>query len=154
MKNLFLALVFCFLFCVSTFPQGPEKLDEFVSVSCDDYLARMDYAMTKASDNAARIYFLIYEGKEFKYNNRKNISELVFPNRGSAEAKIRSMKEYIASRRFPVEQVTFLKAGFRENSTVEVWLVPNGITPPKPTPTLTKMKYRKGKASGFCTWCC
>jgi hypothetical protein len=60
-----------------------------------------------------------------------------------------------ALRNFPrVERFNFIEAGFREKLTVEIWLAPNGATLPKPTPTLTKMKYRKGKAVGFCIDCC
>jgi hypothetical protein len=48
----------------------------------------------------------------------------------------------------------FVVAGFRENFTVEFWIVPNGVTPPEPSPTLTKMKYRKGIPAKFCLGCC
>jgi hypothetical protein len=151
----FLAFLFCCLFCVSAFSQSADKLDEFVNIPCDDYLGRMDAAMNKASENpSSTVYVLIYEGKEFRYNNRKKKTELVFPGFGSAKAKISSMKRYISLRSFPVERFKFVKAGFRENSTVEMWLVPSGGNQPKSTPTLTKMKYRKGKATGFCWWCC
>jgi hypothetical protein len=155
MKTTFLILLFCILCSVPAFSQESQKIDEFENIPCDDYLARMDYAMVKASDNpSSTIYVLIYEGRELKYNSRKNKNELVYPNFGSAKAKISSMKKYVASREFPVERFTFVNAGFRKNLAVEIWLRSTGETPPKPTPTLTKMKYRKGKASGFCLWCC
>ena len=155
MKVIISALLFCILFSVSAFSQEAEKIDEFENIPCDDYLARMDYAMVKASDNpSSMIYVLIYEGKELKYNSHKNKNELVYPNFGSAKAKISSMKKYVSSREFPVERFTFVSAGFRKNLTVEIWLKSTSETPPKPAPTLTKMKYRKGKAAGFCLWCC
>ncbi len=155
MKTTFLALLFCILFCSSAFSQEAKKIDEFENIPCDEYLARMDVAIVQAYDNpSSSIYVLIYEGKELKYNSRKKKTELVSPNFGSAKAKIRSMKQYISLRKFPAERFTFVKAGFRGNLTVEIWLVPTSVAEPKATLTLTKMKYRKGKASGFCLDCC
>ncbi|HTK36923.1 MAG TPA: hypothetical protein VL325_00395, partial [Pyrinomonadaceae bacterium] len=140
---------------LSAYSQNAEKLDEFQNPQCDDYLARMDLAISKAAVNpASAIYSLIYEGKEGRWSERQKKREFVYPNHGSTDAKIRSMKKYISIRGASVAKFKFVKAGFRENITVEVWLVPYGATPPTPTPTLTKMKYRKGKATGFCLWCC
>ncbi|HQU84444.1 MAG TPA: hypothetical protein PKY59_15005, partial [Pyrinomonadaceae bacterium] len=74
---------------------------------------------------------------------------------GSAKAKIESMKKYISNvKKLSLENFSFIEAGFRENSTIVFWNVPKGAEPPKPTPTLKKMKYRKGKAKGFCLYCC
>ena len=156
MKIILLALFLNLLFCVSSFAQEAEKIDEFPYINCEEYLARMDAALNKAHDNpSATIFVIIYEGKEQVYNYRKNKIEFFLPKIGAAKAKIRSMKAYIGNfRNFPLERFEFVEARFRENSTIEMWLVPNGAKPPKPTPTLTKMKYRKGKASGFCLGCC
>lgn len=112
----------------------------------------MDYAINEALANpTSTLYVLIYEGKEIRYKN--GIKNLVPPNVGSADAKIRSMKKYLLLRKVSTNTFSFVKAGFREESTVEFWLAALGEPPPKPTPT-TKMKYRKGNPSGFCTWCC
>src|SRR5688572_5073152 len=155
-KQLFsFLLVLFFLINVSAQDKETRKIDELENTPCDDYLSRMDATMVEAYNNpSSTVYVLIYEGKELKYNSRKNKTELVFPNYGSAKAKIRSIKKYLSIRKFPAERFEFVKAGFRKNLTVEIWLVPAGATPPKPTPTLTKMKYRKGKATGFCIDCC
>ena len=155
MKLIFSALIFCFLLAVSAFSQAAQKIDEFGGVPCDEYLGRMDAAVVQARDNpSATVYVLIYEGKESNYNSRKKKMEFGLTAYGSAEAKIRSIKNFLSKRKFPVERFSFVKAGFRESSMVEIWLVPSGDAPPKSTPTLAKMKYRKGKAVGFCTDCC
>jgi hypothetical protein len=155
MRNLFTISVLCFLLCVSSFAQESEKIDEFSNLACDEYLMRVDVALNQAHSNSSSIlYVFIYEGKEFKYNDRKKRSELVFPAKGSAKAKIASMKEYLSARRFPAEKVQFVEAGFRENMTVEFWLVPSGVKAPEPISTFEMMKYRKGKARGFCIDCC
>jgi hypothetical protein len=155
MKSLAVTMFLCILFSLSAFSQEAQKIDEFENTPCDEYLGRIDVTIIQARDNSSStVYVLIYEGKELKYNPRKNKTELVFPNYGQAKAKIRSIKKYLASRKFPVKRYSFVQAGFRENLTVEIWLVPQGAMPPKPTPTLTKMKYRKGKPMGFCIDCC
>ncbi|HEX8289627.1 MAG TPA: hypothetical protein VF556_16710 [Pyrinomonadaceae bacterium] len=155
MKTPILSSIFYVLFCVSVFSQGAQKLDEFENIPCDEYLARMDYAMNEAEKNSSStVYIFIYEGKEMKYNDRKKKSELVFPGYGSAKEKIRSIKKYMWLRNFSVKKIKFVEAGFRDNSTVEIWLVPVDASQPKPNPTLKKMRYRKGKPTGFCWWCC
>jgi hypothetical protein len=155
MKAVFSALIFCFLFAASAFSQEAQKFDEFKNINCEEYLSRMDNALVHARNNPTlMIYVLIYEGKEPRFNSRKNETEIVFPPFGSAEAKITSMRNYLMLKRFPGKRFSFVKAGFREQATVEIWTVPPGAAPPKPTPTVTKMKYRKGKAYGFCTDCC
>jgi hypothetical protein len=155
MKAIFSALLFCLLFSISAFSQEAQKFDEFEAISCDDYLGRMDAAIVQARNNpSATVYVLIYEGKEWMYNRRKNKSELVFPAYGLTDAKIRSIKKYLSIRKLTVKRFSFVKAGFRDEMTVEVWIVPNGAAPPKPTPTVTKMRYRKGVPRGFCTDCC
>ena len=155
MKLAFLAFIICSFLSVSAFAQTAEKLDEFQNPQCDEYLARMDRAISKADeDPTSNIYFLIYEGKEGRWSERKKKREFVYSAYGSVDAKIRSMKKYISIRGASVARYKYVKAGFRENLTVEVWLVPAGATSPAPTPTLTKMKYRKAKAIGFCTRCC
>jgi len=153
MKTTLSALLFCLLLVVSGFSQEARKFDEFGGIPCDDYLGRIDNVLAYARDNpTSTVYILIYEGK-FK-NDDENKTESRLPTFGSAEAKIRSIKKRLSLRKFPVKRFSFVKAGFREYALVEIWFVPPGAAPPKPAPTLTKMKYRKGKAAGFCTDCC
>jgi len=155
MKTFFLILFFSILFSVTTFAQKAEYLDEFVDVYCDDYLGRMDRILFQAQNNpSATIYVFLYDGKENIYNPRKRKRESLLPNRGSIKAKIDSMKKYAEYRKVSLENFKFIEAGFREKSAVEVWFVPKDVEPPKPMPTLDKMKYRKGKAKGFCVSCC
>lgn len=131
-------------------------MQEFETIGCDEYLNRMDIAIAASQNNpSATIYVFVYEGKELKYNYRKSRTENMPPTFGLAKAKISSMKKYISMvRKFPLERFAFIKAGYRENLTVEMWVVPNGETPPEPSPTLAKIKYRKGKSAGFCLRCC
>ena len=146
----FLILIFA---GVSAFSQEAKLVDEFGILQCEDYLARMDGVSGQLSnDSTGKIYVLVYEGKtksfEYGRDGKSTIISLL-PQYGLADAKIRSMK-----RRASADNVVFVKAGFREDFGIEIWLVPAGATPPKPNPTLTKIKYRKGKPEGFCTGCC
>lgn len=150
----FLLLISC-AFSVSAQDNEARKVDEFGTVSCDDYLARMDSAIQESTNNpSATVYILIYEGKEVTYNARTKKEEPVLPILGSTKAKIASIKEYLALRKISAEKFSFIDAGFRENPGVEIWLVPKGAVPPKPTPTIEKMKFRKGNPRRFCTYCC
>ncbi len=161
MKMKFLTGLICLvIFSLSAFAQSkePTKIDEFGNNECEFYLATMDNAIVQASENpASKIYVLVYEGKIPKYKYKKGGGyevESVFPQYGLANVKIRSMKKYLFLRKSSAQRFVFVKAGFREDFSVEIWLVPSGVMQPKPTPTLAKMKYRKGKPLGFCLGCC
>ncbi len=155
MKIIFTILFYCLLFSISVFSQKAEVIDEFGTLGCDEYLARMDNVFIQAANNPdSKTYIFIYEGKEPNYNNRRNNSKLDFPTFGSAKARIKSIKEYLKRRKHSDDKFVFVEAGFREEYGVEIWRVPDGATPPEPTLTVKKMKYKKGKARSFCIDCC
>jgi len=156
MKIILLPILACIFLSLEICAQSPIILDEFDNRPCDHYLATMDATLAKAAENPqSTVYVILYEGKESRYNFRKSKPEFVYPHRGSAEAKIRSMKRYISVvRKFPVDRFRFVKGGFREKLSVEIWLVPPGAELPKLSPTLPTMRYSKGKPKGFCLWCC
>lgn len=147
---------FILIFVFSTFAQEAQKFDEIGDTSCEDYLNRMaEVVAILRFDQTTKVYLLIYEGKEQRYNARKDKSEILLPAYGSAKARIRSIKKLfkVHQQESLLERIVFVEAGFREEFTVEFWQVPLGAQPPKPTPTLTKMKYRKGKPKEFCISC-
>lgn len=148
MRRLITSIILFFLFSASAFTQEKvEQIDEFGSLMCDDYLSHFDQAIFQSQINpTSKIYFYIYEGKEY-YQGQFRDSAL-----GSAKAKIESVKKYISKTRgISLKNFGFLRAGFRRKMTVEIWLVPKGALPPAATPSLKRIKYRKGKAKGFCT---
>jgi hypothetical protein len=133
----------------------PIMLDEWNYLPCDDYLGRMDTYIQEARDNpGSKMYVLIYEGKEPRYNAKTKKVELVNPKFGSAAAKFRTMKQWLRHREFPTDRFEFVKAGYREQITVEIWRVPPGAALPKLNPTLSKILFTKGKATGYCIDCC
>jgi hypothetical protein len=155
-----LILVIVILFTLPLFSQAksPVSIDEFGSVSCEDYLSRMDSAIIQAANNPdAQIYVLVYEGKVSRYvkdRRGKWRIRVSNPEVGLAKAKIRSMRKYLDVRGYGERNFVFVSGGYRENFTVEMWLVPEGAEQPIPKPALTRMKYRKGKPDGFCLGCC
>jgi len=157
MKTIFLAFLLCLTFWLPVFSQKTEEIDEFGSlVNCEEYLARMDSVIQNAQKNpSVTIYVLVYEGKQANYDYKSNKTKFSLPPVGLAKAKIASMKKYISGfRNFSLERFVFVNAGLREEFGVEFWSVPQGSTPPKPAPELKKIRYRKGKAYGFCLGCC
>jgi hypothetical protein len=105
------------------------------------------------NEQSSKIYVFVYEGKAPKYKRNGELEKnSALPQRSLAKTKINSMKELL-SYWASLENFVFVEAGFRENFKVEFWTVPNGVIPPKPAPTLTKMKYRRGTPEGFCTAC-
>jgi len=166
MKKLILVFPLLLFFALSVFSQTEEaqKIDEFENPNCEEYLARTDAMMNVQGNNPnAKIYVIIYEGKQKRavYKKRKGYADdefvgykSIFPTFGLANVSIKSMKKRLSLRKMALDNYVFVKGGFRENFGVEIWLVPPGAEPPKPMPTLEKMKYRKGKAKGFCLDCC
>lgn len=155
MKKLILLFIYSLLLCVGIYAQDVTKIVEIKNTPCDEYLAEMDNTMIVSNYNpTAKIYVLVYEGREREYNYIKKGYEVLYPIKGSAEAKIESIKKYHSVRKFSGDNFVFIKAGFRENSSAEFWLVPEGAKPPEPEPAVKEFKYRKGRAVGFCTYCC
>jgi len=138
-----------------TFPQEATQIDAFGPLGCEAYLARMDQSIQRARQSSdARVYLFVYEGKTVGTVGASRRLVTFYPLVGSTRAKIRSIKQLIASRNVRPDRFVLIDGGFRESPEVEIWLVPNGAIPPQPTPTKSKMRLRKGTPRGFCTSCC
>jgi hypothetical protein len=148
-------LICCLFLGGYVFSQEARKIVDDSNVSCEEHLSRMDLVTIEAqNDPTTDVYVLVYEGKEKRYNQVTKKQELSLPAFGSAKANIRSIRKYLKTRGAPLERFKFVSAGFMENATLQVWVGPRPSVPPKPEPTLRKMKYRKGKPIGYCTSCC
>jgi len=155
-QNIFL-LILIFVPLVWSQTDRAVLIDSFEYPDCDSYLARMDYVSIQASNNPSkRFVIFVYEGKTFRTErkNGKSSTGWFLPEYGLGKAKIRSMKKYLASKGVQLSRFSFLPVRFREKLSIEVWMVPEGVVSPTPTPTLKKMRYRSGKPSGFCLNCC
>lgn len=156
MKKSLPLLIFCFFFfAISVFAQEARMMDEFGEIVCDDYLYRMELITNNSKDFNGKIYIIFYEGKSSKRISPYSDKFVnVYPQRGLAKAKIQSIKDFLKVRKIPSDKFVFIEGGFRETVYLEAWSVPDGAIPPTSTPTLKKMKYRKGKAKGYCIICC
>lgn len=148
MKVIILTILLLFFYsCVLA--QEVRKIDEFGDLSCDDITLRVGdfFEEVKNLDNS-KGYVFIYNGKlDYRAKKKSN-----YPHQNEAKAEIENIKTRIKFYYFDKNRIVLIDGGFREKFTVEFWLVPNGATPPKPTPTLKKMKYRKGKAEPSCKY--
>ena len=148
-------LLYLLVFVSTVFAQEAQKIEQFEIVSCEEYLSRMDNVFLAVSANlTSKICVFVYEGKELAYSGKNGEFKIFLPRFGQAKAKINSMIKRLSFIKRSANNLVFIEGGFRENLSVEFWLVPLGVEPPKPTPTLKKMKYRKGKPFGFCVGCC
>lgn len=159
MRKILLSLIFfaLFVFSVSAQTKEARKIDEFGITNCGDYGARIDVLfreLEKFPDSKG--YIFVYEGdlEVFIYdrNGVNKGKKLVLSEKGFAKNVIGYFKEHLTYRKFPLERIVFLEAGFRRKYTNELWFVPNGVSPPIPMPTLQKIKQRKPKHKkfGFC----
>lgn len=155
MKKLIWASSFCLFVSISIFSQQAEKIDEFNDNFCDEAKARMDLvAIAFQNSPDSRIYMIYYTGKLYgsyiydkKTKNHKKI--YLYPRQNEAEMIIRRWINYLTrARGIPREAIVLINGGFREEHTLENWIVPKVAEPPKPIPTLTRkdLKFRKGKA--------
>ncbi len=146
------------VFSVSAQVKEARKVDEFTNTNCDDYSARMDSLLTEVSNYSdAKGYVFVYEGKLKQYvydkNPKRERIKFVSPEVGMAKELIGYLKNHLLFRNYPSDKIVFIEAGFREKLAVELWIVPNKVNSPKPTPTLKKIKQRKQtrKPFGFCS---
>ena len=154
----FIKIIFLwsFVFASSAYAQEARKIAEFGNTNCEGYLARMDGFLLELNNLPdSKGYVFVYAGKTLvSYNNKGKYigdqNQYVLPYRNEAKSRIQTMKSRSRFKNLPNGQINFVESGFRENYTVEFWLVPKDVMPPKPTPTLSKMRYRKGAASDFC----
>jgi len=117
-------------------PAPTRKLDEYGNIRWDDEKARLDnLAIELQSDPTARGYLICYGGRVGR--------------EGDARRRCTRAKGYVSGHRHvPAEQVVTMDGGFREELIVEVWVVPQGVTPPQPSPTVdaADVRFIKGDA--------
>ncbi|HEX8558955.1 MAG TPA: hypothetical protein VF668_12675 [Pyrinomonadaceae bacterium] len=103
----------------------PKRFDEFPSVAFDDDKARLDNLAIELQNNpGATGYVVAYAGRGSRA--------------GEADRMGRRAVEYLtATRGIGRDRVVFINGGHREANSFELWVVPQGAEPPRPTPTLS-----------------
>jgi hypothetical protein len=164
MKRQLFRLLILVLFAFSVTAQNKEarQIDEFGRIPCGDFLARMNALFIELQNSPdSKIYVVYYGGRYRRTLGRTNGTggynaiKLEYAHRDDGMNWAKSIPLYLSSETaFPVEfrnslkdRIVLLNGGFRENTEVEIWIVPENVEPPKPTPTITEkdVKFRKDK---------
>lgn len=151
MRKLLFGLIVLFSVAAVASAQTGEavKLDEMKFNPCDFLQGYLDSFFSQITNNSetAKGYIIVYEGKIPSF---KRALRTVNPPRGFAKSWIQTVRNHMKFRTISDEQIVFIEGGFRTDFTTEFWLVPNNANPPKASPTLEKIKYRKNRATNIC----
>ena len=155
MKKFLFSFLILVSFSISVSAQNKEaqKLEEFGNIQCEDLRARLDLFLIELQNNPqSRGYVIVYDGKHYSYDYSRGWKPKIkyqLPVFGEATLLTQQMLNHFKHRQVPSDRYLFLSGGYREYYTVELWVVPKEAKPPKPTPTLNEIKYRKGKLVGI-----
>jgi hypothetical protein len=100
-----------------------KKVDEFGDLPAQDESGKLDSIVNYLNQAPDRIYVIGYAG-------RNNV-------RGYASDVLRRMKAYTTGKA-PADRVVMIDGGFREQPAYEIWVVPIGAEPPRPSPTIDR----------------
>jgi hypothetical protein len=110
-----------------------REFDECNNCTFDDQKARLDnLAVELQNDPTTRAHIIAYGGR---------MSPL-----GQIEKLMSRARDYLVNERgIDASRLVFVNGGFREEDSVELWLVPSGAQAPRPTPTVQagEIKGRK-----------
>ena len=125
-----------------------QKVDEFGITNCDDWMARSENLSSKMREDESSLGYIIYYGGRVNIQPYGSPHTRRLPRRGEAFARAAAIKSrYVNSLGIDGNRIMLLNGGYRENWTVELWLVPKGGRPPLPTPSLKEsvIRFRKGR---------
>jgi hypothetical protein len=107
-----------------------REFDVCCSCSFDDQKARLDnLGIELQNDPTTTSYIFAYAGR----NSRP----------GQAEKLLTRAKDYLVQKRaIDPARLVILNGGYREEDCVELWIVPQGATPPQATPSVQPGEVR------------
>jgi PEGA domain-containing protein len=110
-----------------------REFDECNNCTFDDQKARLDnLAVELQNDPSTRGYILAYGGR---------MSPI-----GQVEKLMSRARDYLVTQRgIDASRLVVVNGGFREQDSVELWLVPSGAAAPQPTPTVQAGEVNPGK---------
>lgn len=102
----------------------PKKLDEYPSPATAAQNERLDkFAIELLQEPDAQAYIIAYGGRRGRA--------------GEAQSAADNAKSYLVTKRgFDASRIVTVDGGYRENLSVELWIVPGGATPPVASPTV------------------
>lgn len=101
-----------------------SKLDEFGQLPLEEESEKLGDAVKAAQFGNDKIVLIGYAGRS---------SERMF-----ASTSLRRMRDQVLRSGLPAARLGAYDGGFREQPAFEVWIVPEGAEPPKPTPTIDR----------------
>lgn len=109
---------------VCTLPAATRLGDSYGDINEEDEMARLDHlAVELQKEPGAQGYLLCYGGRRGR--------------RGEAQARCDRAKDYLVNQRgVEAARLVALDAGYREELTVELWVLPTGAHPPVFAPTV------------------
>lgn len=162
-KQLFsFLLLLSFVFSVSAQTKEARKIDNFGKIDCGDFQARMDGILLELQNLPdSKVYVIYYGGRyrreysQWNQDSRKyeklNLN-YPHPEDGINWAKAIPLffENYIPRkelRDFVRDKIILVNGGYREQTQVEIWLVPKNVKIPEPTPTIDEkfIKFRADK---------
>lgn len=149
MRKFFIVCTFLLTFCGLNFAQNEyqdsdsnetaqsekkEKIDEFGALGECEFRARLDYLLFKLQNKKDSTgYLIFYQGKD------------VLPADYETNLNMRQVRNHISFRNQDPGRLVLVDGGFREKVFTELWLVPNGASPPLPTDTIPAPKIPTDK---------
>lgn len=110
-----------------------REFDECDNCTFDDQKARLDnLAVELQNDPSTRAYIIAYGGRTSPVTQVDLLTK-------------RALDYIVQQRGIDAARIVTINGGFRENDSVELWVVPSGAVPPQPTPTVQagEVKPRK-----------
>jgi hypothetical protein len=112
--------------CTVSFPTAPvnRKFDEYGNIRFNDEKARLDnFAIALQNEPGAQGHIIAYGGRRGRA--------------GEAQARADRARDYLVNTRgIDPGRIVTVDGGFRENLTVELWIVPTGAPAPTASPTV------------------
>jgi hypothetical protein len=101
-----------------------QEFDECNNCTFDDQKARLDnLAVELQNEPSNRAYIIAYGGRTSPLNQVERLMT-------------RARDYLVAQRGIDGSRLVVVNGGFREEDTVELWVVPSGAAPPRATPTV------------------
>jgi hypothetical protein len=110
-----------------------REFDECNNCTFDDQKARLDnLAVELQNDPSTRGYVIAYGGR---------LSPV-----GQVEKLMSRARDYLVTQRgIDASRLVVVNGGFREDDSVELWVVPSGASAPQPTPTVQAGEIKRRK---------
>ena len=110
-----------------------REFDECNNCTFDDQKARLDnLAVELQNDPTTRAYIIAYGGR---------MSPV-----GQVEKLMNRAREYMITQRgIDASRLTIVNGGYREEDSVELWIVPSGAAAPQATPTVQAGEIKRRK---------